>query len=125
MAGYGIKGFFVAQDLDQFEDVYGAKNTIWGNTETKIFHAPDNERTAERISRYILGSATVDNPVASRQGFLRDGSVSYQHVERPLLTTDEVQGLDPAQVIVRRTGSKPMLLYKLGYDPAKRKEEAA
>jgi type IV secretion system protein VirD4 len=125
MAGYGIKGFFVAQDLDQFEDVYGAKNTIWGNTETKIFHASDNERTAERISRYILGSATVDNPVASRQGFLRDGSVSYQHVERPLLTTDEVQALDPAQMVVRRTGSKPMLLSKLGYDPAKRTEEAA
>ena len=125
MAAYGIKGFFVAQDLDQFEDVYGAKNTIWGNTETKIFHAPDNERTAERISRSILGSATVDNPVASRQGFLRDGSVSFQHVERPLLTTDEVQALDPAQMIVRRTGSKPMRLYKLGYDPAKRKEAAA
>jgi type IV secretion system protein VirD4 len=125
MAGYGIKGFFIAQDLDQFEETYGQKNTIWGNTETKIFHAPNNERTAERISRSILGAATVDNPVASRQGFLRDGSVSYQHVERPLLTTDEVQALDPAQMIVRRTGSKPMLLYKLGYDPAKRKEEAA
>jgi type IV secretion system protein VirD4 len=125
MAGYGIKGFYVVQDLDQFEDVYGQKNTIWGNTETKIFHAPDNERTAERISRYILGAATVANPVTSRQGFLRDGSVSYQHVERPLLTTDEVQARDPAQMIVRRTGSKPMLLWKLGYDPAKRTEEAA
>jgi type IV secretion system protein VirD4 len=125
MAGYGIKGFYIVQDLDQFEDVYGTKNTIWGNTETKIFHAPDNERTAERISRYILGSATVANPVASRQGFLRDGSVSYQHVERPLLTTDEVQAHDPAQMIVRRTGSKPMLLWKLGFDPKKHKEAAA
>jgi type IV secretion system protein VirD4 len=125
MAGYGIKGLFVAQDLDQFEDVYGPKNTIWGNTETKIFHAPDNERTAERISRFLLGAATVANPVSSRQGMLRDGSVSYQHVERPLLTTDEVQSLDPAQMIVRRTGSKPMLLLKRGYDPAKRKEAAA
>ena len=124
MAGYGIKGFFVAQDLDQFEDVYGQKNTIWGNTETKIFHAPDNERTAERISRYILGAATVANPVASRQGFLRDGSVSYQQVERPLLTTDEVQALDPSQMIVRRTGSKSMLLGKVGYDPRYRKENA-
>jgi type IV secretion system protein VirD4 len=123
MAGYGIKGLFVAQDLDQFEDTYGTKNTIWGNTETKIFHAPDNEKTAERISRSILGAATVESPVQSRQGFLRDGSVSYQHVERPLLTTDEVQSLDPSQMIVRRTGSKPMLLTKLGYDPAKRKEE--
>ena len=125
MAGYGIKGLFVAQDMDQFEDTYGQKNTIWGNTETKIFHAPDNERTAERLSRFILGAATVENPVQSRQGFFRDGSVSYQHVERPLLTTDEVQALDPSQIIVRRTGSKPMLLYKLGFDPAKRKEEAA
>jgi type IV secretion system protein VirD4 len=125
MAGYGIKGFYVVQDLDQFEDVYGKQNTIWGNTETKIFHSPDNERTAERVSRYLLGAATVANPVASRQGFLRDGSVSYQHVERPLLTTDEVQSLDPAQMIVRRTGSKPMLLYKVGYDLRKRKEAAA
>jgi len=125
MAGYGIKGLFIAQDLDQFEDVYGQKNTIWGNTETKIFHAPNNERTAERLSRYILGQATVENPVSSRQGFLRGGSVSYQHVERPLLTTDEVQALDPAHMIVRRTGSKPMLLSKLGYDPAKRAEAAA
>jgi type IV secretion system protein VirD4 len=125
MAGYGIKGLFVAQDLDQFEDTYGAKNTIWGNTETKIFHAPDNERTAERISHYILGSATVDNPVASRQGMLRDGSVSYQHVERRLLTPDEVQALPPFQLIVRRTGSKPMLLEKWGYDPAKHQEAAA
>jgi type IV secretion system protein VirD4 len=125
MAGYGIKGMFVAQDLDQFEEVYGQKNTIWGNTDTKIFHAPNNERTAERLSKHILGPATVENPVQSRQGFLRGGSVSYQHVERPLLTTDEIQSLDPSQMIVRRTGSKPMLLAKLGYDPAKRKEAAA
>ena len=120
MAGYGIKGFFVTQDLDQFEEAYGQKNTIWGNTETKIFHAPNNERTAERLSRYILGPATVENPVMSRQGVLGRGSVSYQVVERPLLTPDEVQALSPAQMIVRRTGSKPMLLDKLGYDYTKR-----
>ena len=110
--------------LDQFEEAYGQKNTIWGNTEAKIFHAPNNERTAERLSRYILGPATVDNPVMSRQGLLGRGSVSYQVVERPLLTTDEVQALSPAQMIVRRTGSKPMLLDKLGYDYLKREEAA-
>jgi type IV secretion system protein VirD4 len=120
MAGYAIKGLYVAQDLDQFEEVYGAKNTIWGNTDTKIFHAPANERTAERISRYLLGPATVESPIASRQGFLGPGSVSYQVVERPLLTADEVQSLAPDQVLVRRTGAKPMRLAKLGYDPTKR-----
>jgi type IV secretion system protein VirD4 len=124
MAGYGIKGLYVAQDLDQFEGTYGETNTIWGNTETKLFHAPANEQTAERISRYLLGPATVNNPVASRQGFLGQSSVSFQVVERPLLTTDEVQSLDPAMLLVRRTGCKPMLLYKLGYDPAQREEAA-
>ena len=120
MAGYAIKGLYVAQDLDQFEEVYGAKNTIWGNTDTKIFHAPANDRTAERISRYLLGAATVESPIASRQGFLGPGSVSYQVVERPLLTADEVQSLAPDHVLVRRTGAKPMRLAKLGYDPTKR-----
>lgn len=124
MAGYGIKGLFVVQDLDQFEDVYGQKNTVWGNTETKIFHAPNNEKTAERISHYLLGPATVDNPVASRQGMMGRGGVSYQHVERRLLTADEVMALDGALMLVRRTGSKPMRLEKLGYDPLKREDAA-
>jgi type IV secretion system protein VirD4 len=121
MAGYGIKGFYIVQDLDQFEEVYGPKNTIWGNTETKIFHAPNNERTAERISKYLLGPATVAHPVASRQdGLLGGGNVSHQHVGRPLLTTDEVMALDPALALIRRTGMKPGLFHKLGYDPSKR-----
>jgi type IV secretion system protein VirD4 len=121
MAGYRIKGFYVVQDLDQFEEVYGEKNTIWGNTETKVFHAPNNEATAERISKYLLGDSTVEHPVASRQdGFIGHGSVSHQHVARPLLTTDEVMGLDPSVAIVRRTGVSPMRLRKLGYDPKKR-----
>jgi type IV secretion system protein VirD4 len=120
MAGYGIKGFYVIQDLDQFEETYGEKNTIWGNTDTKIFHAPNNDRTAERISRYLLGPATVANPVASQQGLAGRTSVSYQVVERSLMTADEVQGMNDALVLVRRTGSKPMLLHKLGYDPAKK-----
>lgn len=124
MAGYGIKGLFVIQDLDQFEETYGAKNTIWGNTDTKIFHAPNNERAAERVSRFMLGAATVANPVLSRQGMLGRGSMSYQVVERPLMTPDEVQALDGRLMIVRRAGVKPMLLEKLGYDP-KRREEAA
>ena len=117
MAGYGIKGFYVAQDLDQFEGTYGETNTIWGNTDTKLFHAPANEQTAERISRSLLGPATVSSPVASRQGFFGQSSVSFQVVERPLLTPDEVQSLDPALLLVRRTGAKPMRLAKLGYNP--------
>jgi type IV secretion system protein VirD4 len=117
MAGYGIKGFYVAQDLDQFEGTYGETNTIWGNTDCKLFHAPANEATAERISRYLLGPATVNNPVASRQGFFGQSSVSFQVVERPLLTPDEVQSLDPSVLLVRRTGAKPMRLAKLGYNP--------
>jgi type IV secretion system protein VirD4 len=125
IAGYGMKAFYAIQDLDQFEETYGAKNQIWGNMDVKLFHTPSNERTAERLSKYFLGEGTVAHPVASRQdGLIGGGSVSHQHVGRALLTIDELMGLDLSQVIVRRGGTKPMLLGKLGYDPRKAKEAA-
>ena len=55
MAGYGMKGLFVAQDIEQVEEVYGEKNNLWGNTEIKVFHAPTNDLTAHRIADRLMG----------------------------------------------------------------------
>ncbi|HSX83254.1 MAG TPA: type IV secretory system conjugative DNA transfer family protein, partial [Candidatus Saccharimonadia bacterium] len=116
MAGYGQKALFVTQDLDQFQDVYGEKNAIWGNTEVKIFTAPTNDLTAKRISENLMGRGTVDHPVESRQaGLSGRQSVSFGHVGRPLLTTDEVMELDPRLQLVRMSGIKPMLCEKVDY----------
>jgi type IV secretion system protein VirD4 len=115
IAGYGMKGFFIAQDLPMFEHTYGEENVIWGNTDLKLFHAPANDLTAKRISENFLGRMTVEMPVIS-QG--RGGrTVSLQHTSRALLTPDEVQDLDPSLGIARLSGEglKPFLFRKMGY----------
>jgi type IV secretion system protein VirD4 len=116
MRTYGIKGLFVTQDLAQFEEVYGPRTPIWGNTDLKIFHAPTNDLTAKRLSENLLGRETLANPVEQRQaGVLGRRSVSMQHVGRPLLTTDEVMELDPQKEIIRLGGIKPILAEKVDY----------
>jgi type IV secretion system protein VirD4 len=116
MAGYGIKGLLVTQDLPALEEVYGPHTAIWGNTDVKIFHAPTNDLTAKRISENLMGRGTIANPVEQRQsGVLGRHAVSLQHVARPLLTTDEVMELDPHLQIVRRSGVKPILCAKVNY----------
>ena len=77
MAGYGIKGLLVTQDLPALEEVYGQHTAIWGNTDLKIFHAPTNDLTAKRISENLMGRGTIEHPVESRQsGLSEHGSMS-------------------------------------------------
>jgi type IV secretion system protein VirD4 len=121
MAGYGMKGLFIAQDIKQLEDVYGEEPVLWGNTDLKVFHAPTNDLTAHRIAEKLMGESTVSNPVEQHQGgLLGRRSTSYQHVGRSLLTHDEVMELDPRLEIIRRSGLKPILAEKMDYrtDPA-------
>ena len=94
MAGYGMKGLFVAQDIAQVEEVYGEKNNLWGNTEIKVFHRPTNDQTARRITDRLMGEGTVSHPVEQHQGgLLGRRSTSYGHVGRALLTHDELMEL--------------------------------
>jgi type IV secretion system protein VirD4 len=115
MGGYGIKGFFIAQDLKQLEDVYGQEPDIWSNTDCKIFHATGNDRTAKRLSEGYLGKQTVEYLVESRQGRGRR-SVAPHRVGRQLLTPDEVGQLESGHLIVQLRGRKPILMEKYGYD---------
>jgi type IV secretion system protein VirD4 len=121
MAGYGMKGLFVGQDIPQFEDAYGKEPSLWGNTHVKIFHTPENDETAHRIAEKMLGDQTVVNPVEQRQaGLSGRRSVSYQQVGRQMLTHDEVYELPQHLEIIRVGGMKPILAEKIDYrdDPA-------
>jgi type IV secretion system protein VirD4 len=116
MAGYGMKGLFVGQDIPQFEDAYGDEPSLWGNTHVKIFHTPENDATAHRIAEKMLGDQTVVNPVEQRQaGISGRRSVSYPVVGRQMLTHDEVYELPPHLEIIRVGGMKPILAEKLDY----------
>src|SRR5262249_49943520 len=116
MRGYGIKALLAVQDLPAFERVYGADTAIWGNTDVKIFRRPVNDLTAKRLSDNLMGRGTVGHPVESRQAAgLGRRSVSFQHVARPLLTTDEVMALDPAVEILRVSGVRPIRCTAVDY----------
>jgi type IV secretion system protein VirD4 len=116
MRGYGMKALLVTQDLPSLELVYGQHTALWGNTGVKVFHRPANDLTAKRISENLIGRGTIDHAVQSRQdGLTGHGSVSFQHVARPLLTTDELMDLDPRLEIVRVGGIKPILCEKVNY----------
>ena len=115
MRKYGIKGFFVAQDLKQLEDVYGPEPDLWSNTDCKIFHATGNDRTARRVTEGYLGKETVEYLVESRQG-RRGRSVSPHRTGRQLLTTDEFGQLNPSQLVVLQRGQRPIRMEKYGYD---------
>jgi type IV secretion system protein VirD4 len=121
-AGYGIKGLLVTQDFTSLEETYGERSAIWGNTDCKIFHMPNNDETAKRISENIMGKGTISNPVEQRQeGILGRRSVSMHHVGRPLLTTDEVLEMGNDNVIIRKGGMKkkgglkPIFCQKVDY----------
>jgi type IV secretion system protein VirD4 len=112
-AKYGIKLMVVAQDIPQLEDAYGRVNSVWGNTHTKVFFAPDSDLTAKRLSENFLGQETVEQPVLSRQQrFGTRATIAYQQVGRPLMTADELRAMHPEAAIVYRTGLRPILCGK-------------
>jgi type IV secretion system protein VirD4 len=115
-AGYGMKAVLVVQDLESLWDVYGQHTQIWGNCHVKIFHAPDNDLTAKRISENLLGTSTIENPVAQQTpGLGQVRSLSMQHISRALMTTDELMNMAPEQEIIKVGGYPPFLVEKCDY----------
>jgi type IV secretory pathway TraG/TraD family ATPase VirD4 len=57
MAGYGVRAFLVAQSLHQIDKAYGLNHAILDNCHVRVVFAPNDERTAKRLSE-ALGTAT-------------------------------------------------------------------
>jgi type IV secretory pathway TraG/TraD family ATPase VirD4 len=56
MAGYGVRAFLVAQSLNQIDRAYGVNHAILDNCHVRVAFAPNDERTARRLSE-ALGTA--------------------------------------------------------------------
>jgi type IV secretion system protein VirD4 len=127
MAGYGIKGLLVVQDLSALWDVYGEHSQIWGNCRVRVFMGADHDLTAKRVSENLLGNRTQEYPMTQRTPVIghRKGVTEQSHA-RALLTTDEVMALPDDQEIIQVVGMKPILAYKCDYreDPQLRERVA-
>jgi len=119
MAGYGIKGFLIAQSLNQIEKAYGANNAILDNCHVRVSFATNDERTAKRVSD-ALGTATEMRAMRNYAGhrlapWLGHLMVSRMETARQLLTPGEVMQLPPDEEIVMAAGVAPIRARKARY----------
>ncbi|MFK0209515.1 conjugal transfer protein TraG [Agrobacterium sp. NPDC090283] len=119
MAGYGIKGFLIAQSLNQIERAYGPNNAILDNCHVRVSFATNDERTAKRVSD-ALGTATELRDSTNYAGhrlspWLGHLMVSRQETARPLLTPGEIMQLPPNEEIVMVAGTPPIKATKARY----------
>jgi type IV secretion system protein VirD4 len=99
MAGYGLKAYLITQDIRQIVDAYGQNESIVSNCHVRIAFAPNQVETAELLSK-MTGTATVQKASFNFSGsrfspVMSHMSASVDHVERPLMTPDEIMRLKP------------------------------
>ena len=119
MAGYGLKGFLIAQSLNQIERAHGPNNAILDNCHVRVSFATNDERTAKRVSD-ALGTATELRDSTNYAGhrlapWLGHLMVSRQETARPLLTPGEIMQLPPTDEIVMVAGTPPIRATKARY----------
>src|SRR5262245_8388589 len=119
MAGYGIRAFLVAQSLHQIDRAYGYNHAILDNCHVRVAFAPNDERTAKRLSD-ALGTATELKAQRNLSGkrfsaWLSHTSISQQETPRPLLTAGEILQLPAEDALVLLSGVPPIRAGKLRY----------
>jgi type IV secretion system protein VirD4 len=119
LAGYGVRAFLVAQSLNQIDKAYGANHAILDNCHVRVAFAPNDERTAKRLSD-ALGTATELRAQKNLSGrrlsaWLSHVSMSEQETPRPLLTAGEILQLPATDALVLISGVPPIRARKLKY----------
>ena len=124
-AGYGIKAYIVAQDVQTLTRLYGRHETIQSNCKVRIAFTPNKLETAEMLSK-MVGSKTVQEKTQNRQRkalSVVDSSVSEAEGRhgRPLITVDEIMQLDVPTLDVNENMVSPgaSLVFVTGCRPIK------
>src|SRR6202008_4698411 len=126
MAGYGMKAYLITQDIRQIVDAYGTNESIVSNCHVRIAFAPNQVETAELLSK-MTGTTTVQKASYNFSGsrlspVMGHVNASVDHIERPLMTPDEVLRLKPPQKLSngrqeRITAPGQMLIFVSGHHP--------
>jgi type IV secretion system protein VirD4 len=119
LAGYGVRAFLIAQSLHQIEKAYGPNNAILDNCHVRVAFAPNDERTARRLSD-ALGTMTEHRAQRNLAGhrfspWLSHLALSSQETPRPLMTPGEVLQLPAHAALVLVSGTPPIRARKLAY----------
>lgn len=123
LAGYGIKCYFLIQDLKQLHRWYTGDESITPNCHIRIAFAANEIKTAGYLST-TTGETTVIKVHTTASGsrmsaMLGRVTQSYSEIKRPLLTPDEIMRL-PSPVKDRNgkiTQPGEMLIFTAGQSP--------
>lgn len=123
LAGYGIKCYFLIQDLKQLHRWYTGDESVTPNCHIRISFAANEIKTAQYLS-HATGETTVVKVQTSASGnrlspMLGKVNKYYSEVKRPLLTPDEIMRLpspvkDPNGKIIK---PGEMLIFVAGQPP--------
>ena len=126
MAGYGLKAYLITQDIRQIVDAYGQNESIVSNCHVRIAFAPNQVETAELLSK-MTGTTTVQKASFNFSGsrfspVMSHVNASVDHIERPLMTPDEIMRLRPPKKqgngdSERITSPGDMLIFVSGHFP--------
>lgn len=125
IAGYGLKSYLITQDVQQLYKAYSNFESIISNCHVRVAYAPNKVETAEWMSK-MTGQTTVINEQITTSGkrfgaVLEQVSRSYQEVQRPLMTPDEIMRLPgprkDAKGDIIEAGE--MLVFVAGHPPIK------
>jgi type IV secretion system protein VirD4 len=121
VAGYGIKCYLIAQDINQLksrETGYGPDESITSNCHIQAAFPPNRLETAEHLSK-LTGQTTIikEQLTRSGRGLGVQVSTTMQEVQRPLLTPDECLRMPGPQKDEhdRITVAGDMVLYCAGF----------
>jgi type IV secretion system protein VirD4 len=119
LSGYGVRAFLIAKSLHQIEKAYGPNNAILDNCHVRVAFAPNDERTARRLSD-ALGTMTEHRAQKNLAGhrlspWLSHLAISSQETPRPLMTSGEVLQLPADSALVLVSGTPPIRARKLAY----------
>ena len=118
-AGYGVRCFLIAQSLNQLDKAYGTNNAVLDNCHVRVAFAPNDERTAKRLSD-ALGTMTEHRSQRNLAGhrlspWLSRLAVAEQETPRALLTPGEILQLPASDALVLVSGTPPIRAKKLRY----------
>lgn len=119
VAGYGIRMFFLVQDIVQVEELYGDKQSFDSGAESRVAYAPNKIETAEKLAR-MTGKTTVLEETANKSQNMfgiKGGSVSVNNTKtsRDLMTADEISALHDQDMILFVKGQPPIYGRKAFY----------
>ena len=97
IAGYGMKAYLIAQDVQQLYKAYTNYESIISNCHVRIAYAPNKVETADWMSK-MTGQTTIIKEQITTSGkrfgaVLEQVSRTFQEVQRPLMTPDEIMRL--------------------------------